>query len=140
MQSVNRYFLVYLLLSIISGLVIFVSLYTNETISSIVRDKMLAYNNPLCIVSSVCLLLSFARVDIGVNKYINWFSKSSFAIYLLHCNILILPYYKKLMHYLYISLDGPMLLIIMLGCIFLIALCSILLDKVRISLWNKLVK
>lgn len=44
------------------------------------------------------------------------------------------------MHYLYISLDGPMLLIIMLGCILLIALCSILLDKVRISLWNKLVK
>ena len=140
MQSVNRYFLVYLLLSVISALVIFVSLYTNETISSIVRDKMLAYNNPLCVVSSVCLLLSFARVDIGVNKYINWFSKSSFAIYLLHCNMLILPYYIKLMHYLYVSFEGPILLMIMFGCILLIALCSTLLDKVRILLWNKLVK
>lgn len=138
-KSARFYLFSYLLLSLISSIIIFVSLYGNEVVASIIKDKVLAYNNPLCIVSSVCFLLFFLRVDIGVNRYINWLAKSSFAIYLVHCNMLILPFYKRFMHYLYITFDGVVVLALGLFFILCIALCSIFIDKVRIIVWDRLI-
>lgn len=137
-KTARLYLSIYLLLSLISSIIIFVTLYVNEGVASIVKDKILAYNNPLCIVSSVCFLMFFLRVDIGVNRYINWLAKSSFAIYLIHCNMLILPFYQRWMNYLYISYDGVVVLALILSSILFIALCSMLIDKVRIMIWNRL--
>lgn len=75
-------------------------------------------------------------MDIGSNKYINWLAKSSFAIYLIHCNVLILPFYLRWMRYLFVNYDGIVVLVLVLFSVLIIALCSILIDKVRLIIWN----
>ena len=129
---------IYILLSMFSSLMIFASLYTNEWIVANVTDKMLAYNNPFCIISSLFLLLFFSKIDIGSNRYINWCAKSSFAIYLIHFHVILRPYYKQLMSFLYVNYDGPIVLVYILLSVLIIALLSVFIDKFRIVLWEKI--
>ena len=49
-------------------------------------NTVLAYSNPHVVIASVFLFLTFARMRIKSNRFINWFGASSFAVYLLHCD------------------------------------------------------
>ncbi len=46
---------------------------------------LLNYSNPLCIISSVTLLLAFSKMNLGHNRIINYIASSAFAVYLFHC-------------------------------------------------------
>ena len=132
---------IYTLCSFISGMAIFAMLLTgNETMASIVKDKMLAYNSPLCMCAALFLLLSFSRFNLGTNKLINWLASSCFAIYLLHCNSLILPHYLDLMHNMYLKYDGIWCVCMIFFVILSLAFIIILVDKPRLFIYKSLCK
>lgn len=56
----------------------------------------LHYNSPCLIVASVMMFL-WARTWQLQNKAVNWFAGGVFAVYLIHCNPYISPYYWQLM-------------------------------------------
>lgn len=80
----------------------------------------------------------FARMPILHNRLINWIGSSCLAAYLLHANELVLrPYYGKFVKKLFTNYPLEQAMIYtMLFVLFVFAL-AIILDKVRLLLWNK---
>lgn len=130
-KDIIIYFLIVSIVSIIS--------YFNKRLDVISSDtiNMYAYTNPLVIIASTYFLLYFSKLSIQQNSLINWIASSAFAVYLLHCHTLILhkiycqtirTYYQQETVLLFF---GKTILFI-----FLIFLISILLDKIRIYIWD----
>ena len=97
---------------------------------------MFLYSSPLVILATIHLFLFFSKLSFN-NRFINWVSISAFAVYLLHCSIFIFQTY-----YLCIIKEWfetyPLTLFLLhtttfIGALFFIA---ILIDKVRIAIWN----
>lgn len=97
-----------------------------------VWSYILAYNNPLNIISAVCLLLYFMTLEIK-NKFINWVGASAFSVYLFHMCLwkLIYPMVRKGVE----TLSSINVLIGIAVAILLLYVISILLDKFRILLY-----
>ena len=95
------------------------------------------YNNIVVIVSSLYFFLGFTKMDFE-SKGVNWLAASAFSIYLIHMNFLVAPYYRELFvelfgrypDFRFFLLSIPIVLVIGLGCI--------LVDKIRIFLWQRL--
>lgn len=124
-------------------LILLISLFATFLISQNYKgmmNKMFWYNSPLVILASIYFFLFFSKIKLH-NKTINYIAISSFAIYLLHANPLIInKYYIQIIKHWYTTEStytflGKTLFYII--CIFVI---SILLDKIRISLYSLLKK
>ena len=89
-------------------------------------NYLISYNCPLVILSSLFLFFAFQKLRI-TNRFINYWSRSAFAIYLIHCNTHILPYFQGGAESIYDSfgLSGILLyvLLVMTACL--------LIDKIR---------
>ncbi len=94
-----------------------------------------SYAYPLVIVEALFLLLFFSKLSFK-NKLINWISCSCFAVYLLHCTRNILGEYCNHVKSSFYS-NHVFGIITVVFCVFII---SILLDKVRIMIWNLISK
>lgn len=106
---------------------------------AIISNKMFMYTNPLVIMASLYLLLCFSKLKISYNPLINVVAASTFAVYLLHIdpNIFI-PYFRPFIKDLAMRFDGFIFLLVVFGGLLLIYIVSIVLDQIRIFLWNKL--
>lgn len=96
------------------------------------------YSSPIIIFTGLCLLLGFKRIKIQ-SRFVNWVAASSFAVYLLHTNPLILvPYYIKFANSIFANHSG----VAYLGLVFLYMIAwfavSVLIDQIRIICWKKL--
>ena len=64
-------------------------------------DRLLAYNCPLIVISSVALLVIFAKFDIPQNskygKIILFFSTNTLAVYIIHSSNKVIPYYRNIL-------------------------------------------
>lgn len=102
-------------------------------------EKLYAYNSPLVIMASVVVFLLFMRIEIKAN-WINVIAASSFAAFLLHCNYFFLEgVYVRLIKLWFLTETSIMFLIktsIFISSLFLL---SILIDRIRLRLWNFLV-
>ena len=94
--------------------------------------------SPLVIAASAYFLLGFSKINMGYKKFINWCGASAFAIYLVHENNLVKPYYAEFKHYLFENLSLPRYFAVVIPAILIISLACILIDKLRIFVWNKL--
>lgn len=103
-----------------------------------ISGRLFTYTNPLVIIQAIALLMIFARMPILHNRLINWIGSSCLAAYLLHANELVLrPYYGKFVKKLFTNYPLEQAMIYtMLFVLFVFAL-AIILDKVRLLLWNK---
>ena len=93
------------------------------------------YDSPLCIIASLYFLLFFSKLGFQ-SRVINWLAVSAFAIYLIHTNSLVLPYFKNLSASI---MDNPSLAVsagMILAFIVVAAFLCIVIDKLRILLWN----
>lgn len=95
------------------------------------------YSSPIIIFTGLCLFLGFKRLKIQ-SRFVNWVAASSFAVYLLHTNPLILsPVYIKFANSLFVNHSG----VAYLGLIFLYMAAwfaiSVLIDQIRIICWKK---
>ena len=100
-------------------------------------NMMYWYSNPLIIVGSIYLLLYFSKMKMD-SKIINIIAKSSFAVYLLHCNSNILvDYYAPAIKNLYNSYSGIVFLLLAFGLMVGVFALSVLIDQFRIYNWDK---
>ena len=124
---------IYLVLSIFIALIGFFGIYFR--IDGL-NTQLLAYSDPIVIASSLYLLLFFTKINIQ-SSVINFISASSFAVFLLHLN----PnfYFKAFKEPIqFMDTTYPPLQLLGIITVFLIAIfiLSIIVDQIRIILWN----
>lgn len=127
-------FLFYLLFTTIPSLMAFGGLYANNNDLSAI-----SYSSLFVIASSVSLLLMFSQFDFE-SKVINWLSASAFAIYLVHqapgMTTLYVDFFKDSYH----AMNGALFIPFAILATVVIGLACILFDKVRIALWEQLLR
>lgn len=95
--------------------------------------RMIAYSNPLVVISALAVVLQFNNMNIGTNKVINFIAASAFGVYLLHDNIFTVhQIYVPMMKYLgstygWLAIAGAMI------AVFAVA---VLLDQPRKIMWK----
>lgn len=101
---------------------------------SMISGLLLAYSSPINIAGAVCLVLLFSRIRIQ-SKAINWIASSTLAVYLIHCNEGLINWYISTV---WVLSYYPTILFLIYLFIFLVAVFfgSILIDKLRIALWQ----
>ena len=99
-----------------------------------------SYINPLVIIGAIYFLLFFSKLDIKQNSLINWLAASSFAVYLLHGQYDIRPFFTKYVQTIYDSNNGITVIILIGLYLALVYLLSAMIDQIRIFTWNKLSK
>lgn len=100
-------------------------------------NMMYWYSNPLVIIGCIYLLLYFSKLKID-SKAINFVAKSSFAVYLLHCNSNILvDHYAPFVKNLYKSYSGIEFLFYTFSFMVAVFAVSVLIDQFRIFNWDK---
>ena len=105
--------------------------------NSYVVERLYFYNSPFVVLSSICLFLFFSKLRLQ-KQTINWIASSSFAIYLFHCNpFLFNSVYTNIINHLYNHYPFFTWIIIVVLFICLVFIISILFDRIRILLWNK---
>ena len=129
------------------NLTTFLALALLETIVYILAVKympsrssmMYCYVNPIIIASSLFFFLTFYRLNIQ-SAFVNWTASSSFAVYLVHASpFILIPFYKPLVLFLYNRYDGIVCLGILFVIMLVVFIASVLIDKVRLILWQKTV-
>lgn len=103
-----------------------------------VSGRLYSYASPVVITASTFLLLYFSKLSFS-SKLVNWIASSCFAVYLFHCNGFFFGrYYRKMIEYIYYDSGYAVLGIVVY--ILLIYAIAVLLDKVRIFLWNLIIE
>jgi len=97
-----------------------------------------AYNNPLVIWGGLHLLLFFSKLQIPINTLINKVAASSFAVYLLHSQVDIRPFFTSFVYYLYSKYNGMACISLIFVFLLLVFMISVLIDQIRICLWKGL--
>lgn len=100
--------------------------------------KMYDYSSPSVVLAPVFLLLFFSKISFS-SKFINWLGASSFAAFLLHANINILrPFFGEHIRHIYSFFDGIVVLLLVFVYLLIVFLLAVLIDQVRIFVWNKI--
>lgn len=123
---------------LITVLAIALKINLSDEGGSIKKDHLFGfiYNNPLVIIQSIVIFLIFKNYNIR-SKFINYCASSVLAIYLVHMH----PDIKQLFYHYTTSLyDHAFIMqtILLIGLFAVIFVLSILLDKIRIALFNRL--
>lgn len=96
--------------------------------------RMWRYDNPMAILGAVAILITFNKISF-TNKTINWFAKSCFAVYIIHFNPFVFPYFKECMKWVATNFKGLVYpFSIVLYFIFVYIACS-LVDGIRRKSW-----
>lgn len=101
--------------------------------------RMLRYDNPLVIASSLCLLLTFDRWKCK-SRIINRLAMSCFAVYIIHFNPLVFPYFTKGVMSLWMITNGIAAVAAIFVYLCIIVLACFVVDQLRIVTWNILMK
>jgi len=97
------------------------------------------YDSPLAIIASLYFLLFFSKLSF-TSKTINWLAVSAFAIYLIHENNLVSPYYHALADTLKVNLPLAGYYLALPLLLICIALICILIDRIRLFFWHLIAK
>lgn len=104
---------------------------------SSISSRCTSYSNPLVIISAMSLLVLVAKIDI-TSKFINCVAASCFAVYLLHTNSNVYTqYYIQSIKYLVPDYTA-LAFFCVVGCVSIWYILAILLDKLRIILYELL--
>lgn len=123
---------IYAVVYVVACLVMFFMclLFLSQGVRITLDSRLLNYGCPLVILSAVALLLFFSKWTYH-NHVVNTASKSCLAVYLLHCNYFVFPLYKEMVQRTN-QVSEAMVLLFIVG-VFLLA---IMIDRVRIVMWN----
>lgn len=104
-----------------------------------IAGRLFTYTNPVVIIQAMALVMIFAKMKVFHNRIINWISSSCLAVYLLHANELVLrAYYAKFITSLFRNQTLVHAILLTALFIFVVFIISILIDKIRILLWNRI--
>ena len=105
--------------------------------TSYVAYKFCSYVCPLTVIGALFLLLFFSKVDIGYKKWINVCGKSCFSIYLLHA---MWGIWFDILHHIAANYSGFSYIVILYAFLVVVYLGCIMLDQLRIKVWNIITK
>lgn len=97
-------------------------------------DIATAYSNPLTIAASAGLLIFFAEMKMPSYRTINVVASSAFAVYLIHTNLYVEPWFRSLFTWLYADISGPACLTAFAFTIVAVFFFCIGVDKFRLIL------
>lgn len=101
-----------------------------------VINRIFNYVSPINVAIALFLLIMFSKFRIK-SKLINWFSTSCFAVFLFHTNALFLGVsYKDMCKQIYLTHSVWDYWIIIFFLMIGIFIVSVLIDKIRILIWN----
>lgn len=100
---------------------------------------MLSYASPFIILASIFIFRAFTLVEINSSK-VNYVAGSIFVVYLLHMHPLLGHHFFDLMRWGYEYLGGGGYILFVLGFTLILGVISVLLDKVRICIWQWICK
>lgn len=98
------------------------------------------YSCPLVILAAMHFVLFFSKLKPFTSKVINWIAISAFAIYLTHSSSFIGYFYDKWILGWFNTEPRFTFIIYTAALIVAVFVASILIDKVRIALWNLVLK
>jgi surface polysaccharide O-acyltransferase-like enzyme len=93
------------------------------------------YDSPFAIVASLYFLLFFSKLKFQ-NRTVNWLASSAFAIYLIHENTLVSRWYHHLFGFIQNNYSLATYYLLIACIVIVLALVFILIDKLRILVWN----
>ena len=93
-------------------------------------SRLLAYSNPIVVISSLCLLLTFSKIRYK-SSLVNKLAASSFAVYLLHCHPNLYAIYLDSVIW-----SSRSNLALVIGVVVIWYLLAILLDFIRTVLYR----
>lgn len=129
------YLLIYIIIVVILTLAAYWAIMNNY---NFILNKIYNYVNPLVILSSLALVLFFSKIDIK-SSFINWVGASCFAVFLLHTNPNVcLQYFIPSVKYIVQTNTEYGAILYLLMFLLFIFVVAILLDQIRIFLWNKI--
>lgn len=97
---------------------------------------LVSYVNPFIVLTSLYLLLGFVKMQFN-SRLINWIAASSFAVYLLHCNIFFYEkYFKEPIISLYTTYNGFVCLLMIFVFLLFVFVLSVIMDQMRILCWT----
>lgn len=104
---------------------------------SYVIDTIFKFSSLLTIAASVLFVVFFYQSKIRYNRFINWVGKSCFSVFLIHC----FPYFSDCVFHpvimnLYQRFNGMTFAVSVALFVILIYVLSILIDQVRILIWD----
>lgn len=102
-------------------------------------DRLISYINPLVIAASFALLLGFRELHFR-SRQVNWLARSSFAVFLLHTHPALMGWYKQIVVYIYNVYSGGVVWLLLTSFLLLVYAVSILVDQIRIRLWQQVEK
>lgn len=134
--SSYQYGIGFIILTIFATAIYFLSFYLGVPR---IGYWIFSYISPIIILSSLMLLLYFKNLKLGHNKFINWVSASSFAVFLIHCcAIPARDFFKDTIKYLYDDFHGITCLLFIFLFLMMIFIVAILIDQIRIFIWEKI--
>ena len=96
-------------------------------------------DNPLVILVSVLFVLCFSKLKFQ-SRFVNWMAASCFAVYLIHYNPFVYPYFMQLIRDVYAQYNGLMYgLVLLLALVMVYVICT-LFDQLRVVSWTLLQK
>lgn len=99
---------------------------------------MMNYCNLFSIAGSISIVLLFSKLKINNSRIINYISASAFAVYLFHANPNIYKFFSLIIKRIYTYFSGIECLLMMFVFLLLTYSSAILIDRLRIYIWNKL--
>lgn len=129
----DKGFAIFCGITIFMTLLVSVSLYFTGT-----AFRMLRYDNPLVILSSLCLLTTFSKLQMQ-SAIINRLATACFAVYIIHFNPMVFPFFSRTVRQLYNNCDGVMVLIAIGAFLMVAFLICFLIDSFRLLTWKFLV-
>lgn len=135
-NSVLKYFITYVSIALITTMMVVIYFMLSGDMLWVGNSRLWSYANPLFIVSALIVVLLFTNLKIR-SKFINWISISSFSVYIVHCNTFVYPYYGKTIKLIAEYSDDYTFLSVF-AFIILVFVACILIDKIRIYIWDKI--
>ena len=135
----KRFFIGYLGISLLLAVVVIMNFLLGGGYTNYIHGKITNYNNPLLILSSVCLFMTFEQLTIKNNKVVNWFAASAISVLLIHTSPVIFKYYSEWFNFIFTHTTGDVTIFFWSCSIFLIYGVCTLIDQFRIVIQKKLV-
>ena len=130
----NHYLSIYVVSSIAISLIACIGIWLIGS-----PMKMLRYDNPLTILSALGLLVTFSKIKI-TSKFINQLAKSCFAVYIIHFNPFIFPYFKKGATIIANNYNGLLYALIIFCYLIVVYLGCSSVDRLRLLTWSMITK
>jgi hypothetical protein len=101
--------------------------------------NIMKYNQPLIILSSVSLFLTFIKMKISYSPFINHLAKSCIAVLLIHTSLVFFPFFSNIFKYIFYHTSGMITVLLwFIAIVFIYILCAAF-DQIRIFIEKKII-